>query len=311
MIALNDLQIFVTVCEYQGFSAASKVLEISPAVASLAVKRLEKQLETQLLVRSTRHVALTEAGLRYLPFARTALDTLSEGLQLLRQQQAEISGRLTISAPSVLGRGILRKLIDSFQAQHPSLEIKLLVSDKITHLYRSTVDMAIRYGVPGDSNLFATSLAPANQRVLCASPEYWRLHGMPQHPEDLLAHDCLCFMLDNTVHNQWRFAHNGHAIHIKVSGNKVTDDGEIVRLWALAGYGIAYKSQLDVAEDIQAGRLVAALTGYETERAPLNVLTTQKPGQLPNVKILIDYLKQALAAPGSGTQASATQTSAT
>jgi DNA-binding transcriptional LysR family regulator len=295
MINLNDLKIFVTVCEYQRFSTASKVLEISPAVASLAVKRLEKQLDAQLLVRSTRHVALTEAGQRYLPFARTALDTLSEGQQLLRSQQAEISGRLTISAPSDLGRGILRKLIDQFQTLHPALEIKLLVSDKVTHLYRETVDMAIRYGVPGDSNLFATSLAAANQRVLCASPEYWRLHGMPQHPEDLLAHDCLCFMLDDTVHNQWRFAHNGHAIHVKVTGNKVSDDGEIVRQWALAGYGIAYKSQLDVAEDIQVGRLVAALTGYETESAPLNVLTTQKPGQLPNVKRLIAYLKQALA----------------
>ncbi|MGP1715970.1 MAG: LysR family transcriptional regulator [Methylophilus sp.] len=298
MITLNDLQVFVTVCEYQGFSAASKVLEISPAVASLALKRLEQHLDTQLLVRSTRHVALTEAGQRYLPFAKATLDTMREGQQVLHQEQREISGRMTISAPSDLGRGILRKLIDQFQHQHPKLEIKLLVSDKVTHLYQSTVDMAIRYGVPDDSNLFATSLMPANQRVICASPEYWELHGVPAHPEELLNHACLCFMLESAVHNQWRFEHHGNVIHVKVSGSKVTNDGEIVRQWALAGYGIAYKSRLDVAEDLQAGRLVAALTDYEAERAPLNAMTTQKPGQLPNVKLLIQFIKQELAAKG-------------
>jgi DNA-binding transcriptional LysR family regulator len=295
MIALDDLQVFVAVCEYQGFAAASKVLEISPAVASLAVKRLEKQLNTQLLARSTRHVSLTEAGQRYLPYAKTVLATMREGQQALHMEQGEISGRMTISAPSDLGRGMLRRLIDQFQNQHPNLEIKLLVSDKMTHLYQSTVDMAIRYGTPENSNLFATSLVPDNRRVICATPEYWRQNGIPQHPEDLMNHACLCFMLDNTVHNQWRFEHDGHPIHVKVTGNKVTDDGEVVRQWALAGYGIAYKSRLDVAEDLQVGRFVAALTGYETELAPLNVITTQRLGQLPNVRTLIQFLKQELA----------------
>ncbi|MDO8960831.1 MAG: LysR substrate-binding domain-containing protein [Methylophilus sp.] len=293
MVNLNDIQVFVCVAENKSFSGASKTLEISPAVASAAIKRLELSLKTQLFVRTTRSLSITQAGLLYLKHAKNALDAIRSGESAIALNQEEISGRLSISLPSDLGRGFLRRTLNAFHRLHPKLEIKVTPTDRISDLYKSPVDVAIRYGVPSDSSLYATPLVSMNQRVVCASPKYFQHHGKPSTPDDLTQHRCLCFLLNDVVHNKWQFGYAPEIQTIAVSGNKVSDDGDMVRQWAVDGEGIAYKSRLDVLDDIRAGKLEMALENCATEPAPLNLITAQKISATPATQALHSFLVQA------------------
>lgn len=292
MMNLEDLRIFVTVAESGGFTHASKLLNISPAVASIAVKRLEKELGIALFIRSTRSVNLTRAGNAYITHAKSALEAIELGELTLAQDQGELSGKLNISVPSDLGRGPLRIWIDEFLQLHPKLELRLLATDHLSNFYQGRIDLAIRYGSQVNPNFYQTMLLEDNSRVVCASPEYIRRNKAPARPEDLLLHNCLCFMLNETPHTNWKFFLKGEPITIQVSGNRIANDGEVVRQWAVNGYGIAYKSRLDISEDIKMGKLVPLLEEYKTEAAPLCVITPHKLSQLPNEQALVIFLKQ-------------------
>lgn len=296
MVRTDDIQIFATVAEQNGFSAASKLLEISPAVASASVKRLEHALGAQLFVRTTRSLQLTQAGEQYLTHAKVALEAISTGQHAVAQQQGKMSGNLSISVPSDLGRGFLRKAIDAFHSLHPTLNIRLLPSDHVSDLYKSPVDVAIRYGTPSNSSLYATPLVRDNHRVICASPEYFKQYGKPLTPEDLAHHRCLCFMLNDVVHNKWQFHQAENVQTVAVKGTKVSDDGGMVHQWALDGLGIAYKSRLDVIDDIKLGLLETALEDYGTEFVPLNMMTAQRMSTLPTANALHIFLTYAFTA---------------
>lgn len=290
MVRLDDIQIFVQVAEHGGFTAASKSLEISPAVASAALKRLEQSLNTTLFVRTTRSLSMTQAGQLYLEHAKTALQAVKQGEAAIALKQGDINGRLSVSVPSDLGRGMLRSVFNAFQRLHPGLTLKMMPNDRILDLYKMPVDVAIRYGTPGDSSLYAIPLVSDNYRVVCASPEYFRQHGKPQRPEALSHHQCLCFMLNDVVHNKWHFGTVHDKQIVTVSGNQVSDDGDMVRQWAVDGEGIAYKSRLDVLGDVRAGRLMLALEDYTTEPAPLHFITAQRVSTMPAAHALLDYL---------------------
>lgn len=290
MVRLDDVQIFVQVAEQGGFTAASKSLEISPAVASVAIKRLEQSLNTALFVRTTRSLSMTEAGQLYLEHAKSALQAIKQGEAAIALNQGDINGRLSVSVPSDLGRGMLRIALNAFQRLHPNLTIKSMPSDRIFDLYKMPVDVAIRYGTPGDSSLYAIPLVSDNYRVVCASPEYFKQYGQPQRPEDLSHHQCLCFMLNDVVHNKWQFGTTDDKQIVTVSGKKVSDDGDMVRQWAVDGEGIAYKSRLDVLGDVRAGRLMLALEDYTTEPVPLHFITAQRVSTMPAAHALLDYL---------------------
>lgn len=293
MVRLDDIQIFVQIAEHGGFTAASKSLEISPAVASAAIKRLEQSLNTALFVRTTRSLSMTQAGQLYLEHAKNALQAVKLGEAAIALKQGDISGRLSVSVPSDLGRGMLRSVFNGFQRSHPNLTIKLMPSDRIFDLYKMPVDVAIRYGTPGDSSMYAIPLVSDNYRVVCASPEYFKQYGKPLRPEALSDHRCLCFMLNDVVHNKWQFGTAHDKQIVTVSGNKVSDDGDIVRQWAVDGEGIAYKSRLDVLGDVRAGRLMLALEDYTTELAPLHFITAQRVSTMPAAHALLDYLNTA------------------
>lgn len=293
MVRLDDINIFTCIADNASFSAASRVLGISPAVASASVKRLEHALGTQLFIRSTRSLSLTQAGMLYLEHAKTALDSIKNGASAIALLQGQIGGRLSISAPSDLGRGYLRKVIDGFQDTHPAIEIKMMLSDRMTDLYKSQVDIAIRYGLPSDSGLIATPLVSDNRRIICAAPAYFAAFGKPKKPADLAAHNCLCFALNDIVHNKWQFGRGDTMQIIAVKGNRISDDGDLVRQWAVAGKGIAYKSKLDVLDELRTGQLEPALEDFATEAAPLNIISAQRLSSVPAAAALISHLTEA------------------
>ncbi|MGO3030230.1 LysR family transcriptional regulator [Pseudomonas helleri] len=290
MLRFDDLQLFVRAADLGSLSAAARVMDLSPAVASAALKRIEAQLGVRLLARSTRSLRLTAEGQGFLDYARTALSSLDEGRRLLARGQDQVSGVLQLSAPSDFGRNLLLPWLDAFQREHPQLTVRLLLGDRIADLFRQPVDIALRYGEPEDSSLVALPVATDNRRVLCASPDYLARRGEPRQLEHLLQHNCLLYMLGTRVHDHWQFNDGKRELGLTVSGDRFSDDADVVRLWAIAGAGIAYKSWLDVAQDVTAGRLKVLLPELTCERAPLNLLCGHRAQLSKPVKLLRDML---------------------
>lgn len=291
MLRFDDLQLFVRTAETGSLSAAARVLEISPAVASAALKRLEVQLDVRLFARSTRSLRLTSQGELFLEHARLALQNLEDGRQLLVGSKAGISGLLQLSAPSDFGRNTLLPWLDEFQQAHPQLHLRLLLGDRVSDLFREPVDIALRYGAPEDSSLVALPVAASNRRVLCAAPEYLARRGRPHSLSELVRHNCLLYMLGGRVHERWRFFDGKREHSQSVRGDRLSDDADVVRRWAVAGVGLVYKSWLDVAGDVRAGRLEVLLPEWRGEPTPLNLICAHRAQLSTPVKLLREFVQ--------------------
>lgn len=291
MTTLLDLEIFVRTADSGSFSAAARSLGLTPAAASLSIKRLEKSLGIALLVRSTRSLRLTEEGRHYLDSVRLALGALSEAEQALGQQSFGLSGTLQLTAPSDFGRNVLLPWLDEFRLEHPHLRLNLRLNDRNTDLIREPVDLALRYGVPNDSSLVALPVVPEHRRVACASPEYLARHGCPSSPLELEQHKAVLYRLGDRRYDEWRFSQGDMTQEVEVRGELECDDGEVARRWALAGHGIVYKAQLDVQADLRSGRLVALFPDWQGERVPLNLLCPQRAQVTERVRLLQQFLR--------------------
>ena len=200
----NDLLLFVHTADSGSITRAAEQLDISTASASAALKRLEKQLETQLFIRSTRQLRITAEGERFLIYCREALAKLDEGKASIQALDGKVAGELRVSAPSDIGRNLIVEWIDEIMDEHPDLSISLMLGDSFADFYLDKVDLAIRYGNQEDSSMVAFKLATID-RILCASPSYIATYGMPQQPHDLLQHECLLLHMNNRVENLWEF----------------------------------------------------------------------------------------------------------
>ncbi|MDH1703046.1 LysR family transcriptional regulator [Comamonas terrigena] len=300
MKALQDLDIFVRTVDSGSLSATARALDLTPAATSAALKRLEAELGVPLFVRSTRNLRLTQHGEIFLAQCRPALEALQQVSQQLATGEQALRGMLRLSAPSDLGRNVLLPWLNEFQDKHPQVDIRLQLSDSLANVYSDPVDAAFRYGKPPDSNLVALPLATSHRRVLCASPAYLERHGAPATPHELTGHDCLCFMLNDEVHDRWRFSRGYDTPEFTVRGRSVnvSNDGDAVRRWALLGKGIAYKSFLDVADDLANGRLLALCTDWTTEAAPLFLVMPGRRQLTPLVRSLRDFVVARTAALG-------------
>lgn len=289
MLRFDDLEIFVCTADHGSLSAAARALDISPALASAALKRLEEGLQLRLFARTTRSLRLTAEGEHYLHHAREALRVLKEGHDTLQQGKQEIGGLLKIAMPSDLGRNTMMGWLDAFQARHPGISLQCFVSDRVADMYRQPVDLALRYGKLDDSNLVAMPIAPDNRRVLVAAPEYLRRHGTPASVAELAQHNCLRYALVEGMYDRWAFPSVGKVVQVK--GNRASDDADLVRRWAVAGLGIAYKSRLDVTADLKAGRLQLLLPDVMGEEVPLHLVCLHRSQVTPVVIRLRDYLR--------------------
>lgn len=296
MIRLDDVQIFVHTVDYGSFSEAARQLNIAPALASASVQRLEKALDTRLFTRSTRSMQLSEAGERYLPHARAMIDALVQGEQALASGREALSGPLRLSAPSDFGRNLLLPWLDEFQHQHPGVSLHVRMSDRAADLVRQPLDAVVRYGALPDSSLLAMKLVDNNRRALCAAPSYIQRHGAPAKLDDLRRHNCLRYVWSEQIHERWRFTPPGGERTVAVTGNRISDDADAVRRWAIAGEGIVYKSRLDLIDDLKARRLVELFPPEYGEPAPLHLVCAHRAQVTPAIKALHAFLSERCAA---------------
>ncbi len=287
---IQDLTLFVRVADCGSITAAATELELSPAAASAALKRLEKRLDTRLFIRSTRSLRLTESGERYLVHCRRALTDLTLGQQAIDDVKEKISGVVSLAVPSDIGRNVLLPWLDEFLDNYPDLKLRLHIGDTLSDFYHDKIDVALRSGTPKDSALVAFKICSAT-RVLCASPGYIAKRGRVESIEQLSVHNCLFFMLDERTHDQWTFTKNGREFKVRVTGNRTCNDADVARRWAVAGKGIVYKSSLDLDEDLIEGRLVPLMTDYQGESADLYLVCPGREHVTPVVLLLRDMLR--------------------
>ncbi|MCZ3437768.1 LysR family transcriptional regulator [Klebsiella pneumoniae] len=291
MFRLEDLTLFVRAAALGSFSDAAREAGQQPAQVSAAIKRLETILNIRLFARSTRSLRLTPEGETWLPYATQMLDTLEAGLQKIQTPDDEVRGMLQIAVPSDLGRNLLLTLFRDFRQRHPALRLRLLFSDQLTDVFKDPVDVAFRYGNNDDASFISLPVAPENRRVLVASPEWIARHGEPQTLEELSQHNALICILRGRPFDRWSLSLDGVVQQQKVSGTVMSDDAEVIRRLAIAGEGIAYKSMLDVSDDLRAGRLRRLLPRYQGDVVPLNLICPHRKQLSAAVRLLYEEVK--------------------
>ncbi|MGH4648988.1 LysR family transcriptional regulator [Klebsiella pneumoniae] len=291
MFRLEDLTLFVRAAALGSFSDAAREAGQQPAQVSAAIKRLETILNIRLFARSTRSLRLTPEGETWLPYATQMLDTLEAGLQKIQTPDDEVRGMLQIAVPSDLGRNLLLTLFRDFRQRQPALRLRLLFSDQLTDVFKDPVDVAFRYGNNDDASFISLPVAPENRRVLVASPEWIARHGEPQTLEELSQHNALIYILRGRPFDRWSLSLDGVVQQQKVSGTVMSDDAEVIRRLAIAGEGIAYKSMLDVSDDLRAGRLRRLLPRYQGDVVPLNLICPHRKQLSAAVRLLYEEVK--------------------
>lgn len=291
MYHLNDLKLAIRIADLQNISAASRELNLTPAAASAALKRLEQRLNCQLFVRSTRKMQLTEEGQLFIESSREAIKILELASNTLNNNNDQLSGDLGLSMPSDLGRNIVSAWLDEFLELTPSLTLTLYLSDHMGDLMEQKIQLALRYGHLADSTLKRRYLT-SSPRYVVASPAYLNKHGQPNSPAELQQHKLLNWNLGKKNQQQWSFTNNNQSMQVSISPIKTTNDGALLRQWAIAGHGIAYKNWIDIAEDVEQGRLQILLKDYLTEDIPLQLVYLQTEYPRKQLRMMIDFLQQ-------------------
>lgn len=293
MVRFDDLQLFVRTAALGSFSRAAREVDLLPGQVAAAIARLERELDLRLFVRTTRSLRLTAEGAQYLPYAQEGLAALREGQARVQGEAAELAGTLQVAAPSDLGRNVLLPWLTAFRRAHPRLQLHLQLSDQVADVFRDPVDIAFRLGRFDNASYVALPLLAGNRRVLVASPSYLQAHPAPDSLDALKDHACLLYQLGGRTHDRWSFEQDGRRSVVAVRGAMLCDDADVVRRWAVAGEGIAYKSWLDVGDDVRAGRLEVLLDG-QGESLPLNVVCPHRKQFSPAVRQLHGFLGERL-----------------
>lgn len=259
---IDDIALFVKVVQSGGLAAAGRQVGLSPASMTARIKGMEEVYKTRLLHRTTRSISLTQAGERFYQAGLRVVAELEQAESLLLSTEQSLSGGLRITAPVDFGRLYVAPALSDFAAAHPNVTPYLHLSDGVENLVDGRYDMAVRFGNLPDSSMVAKKIAD-NYRVLVASPDYLEKHGEPHTPEDLISHSCLVMERFGEPLRQWFFSFDEEPKQsIKINPSLTSNDGSVIRCWALEGRGIAYKSIWDVQQDLDAGRLKEILNNY-------------------------------------------------
>jgi DNA-binding transcriptional LysR family regulator len=297
-MTLDNLVLFLRIVEKGSLAAAGRELGLSAASVSERLVTLEKYYGAALLTRTTRAISLTDEGRLLVQGARRLLAEADELEALIRLGVEKISGPIRLSAPIDLGRSAVVPVLDAFLAEHPEVTIDLNLTDGYVDLVGQGQDFAIRYGELADSTLRVKRLAE-NRRIVCASPAYLKTRGTPQHPDDLVHHECLVMRYGLTTDRDWPFLIDGKERRVIVQGHRIANDGELVRVWCRNGSGIARKSRLDVEADLKSGKLVEVLQDFSSGDTSLQIVYPATRAQPKRVRLLIERITEAFAPSGS------------
>ncbi|TXL63735.1 LysR family transcriptional regulator [Zeimonas arvi] len=290
MDRFKQLETFVAVATRGSLSAAAQAEGVAPAVIGRRIDALEERLGVKLLVRTTRRITLTFEGSAFLEDSQRILNDFQNAEASVSLGGVKASGHLRVTAPAGFGRAHVAPLLPAFLDSHPDVTVSLDLTDRLTDIVNEGIDLAIRIGALDDSSLVGLKLAD-NRRVVVASPGYVARRGTPSAPKDLAAHDCLTFGTYGNQARGWQFVIDGQLVSMRVQGAMACNDGAVLRDWAVAGRGLAWRSMWEVGEDLKAGRLVTVLDAFAAPDNAIHAVFPQRRHLPLRVRMLIDHLK--------------------
>jgi len=289
----EDLRVFSAVVRKASFSGAAVELGVSPSYVTKRIQVLEASLDTPLLHRTTRRVAVTESGERVYHWALRVLDELDHLVEDLGVARRAPRGALRVCSSIGFGRRVVAPALSALAGRHPSLQVRLEVLDRLVDVAAEGFDLDVRVGDDIAPHLIAKRLAP-NHRVLCAAPSYLARRGTPRTLDDLAAHDCLVIKERDRPFGAWRLRHGRREDTVKVRGPLSSNDGEVVVQWAVDGHGVALRSWWDVGPLIRAGRLVQVLPQF-TQEANVWAVYPVRLDTSAKVRVCVEFLQAHLA----------------
>lgn len=298
IILPSEIGFFSTVASASSLSTAARDLGISTAAVSKRLAQMETRIGIPLVIRTTRRMSLTPEGELYLEYARRILSELDQLSQQLNNAKKKPRGLLRVNATLGFGRMHVASVIAAYVTAYPEVDVQLQLSADPPALTEDAFDVCVRFGAPPDARIVAKKLAP-NRRLLCASPEYLRKHGIPSTPSDLLRHDCIGIRQGSDAYGLWRLTSvkgkKEHTESIHIRGNLTTNDGEIAVNWALEGHGILMRAEWDIQRHLQSGRLVHVLPEYRTPEADIYAVYHQRHQQSSRIRLFTEFLAQRFA----------------
>ena len=297
MDRFKQMETFVSVAQRGSLSAAAAAEGVAPAVIGRRMDALEARLGVKLLVRTTRKLTLTFEGSAYLEDCQRVLHDFHNAEASVSLGGVKASGHVRMTAPAGFGRRHVAPLLPAFLVANPDVSVSLELSDGLSDIVTDGFDLAVRLGTLDDSNLVSVRLA-ANRRVVVASPDYLARHGVPQTPEELAQHNCLTFGNYGNQARGWQFTIDDKPQSIRVSGLMHSNDGSVLHEWALAGAGLAWRSEWEVGRDIAQDKLQVVLTDYEAPDSGIYAVFPQRRHLPLRVRMLIDLLKNTYGNPG-------------
>lgn len=296
---LQGMRAFRAVVEHRSFKRAGERLGLSGSAISKLIAALELELGASLLQRTTRSLALTEAGELFYESVVRVLDETDLAVDRLHEREGQPQGRLRVSVPMSFALRWLSARLPDFLVRYPALRLELSLNDRVVDLVAEHFDCALRIGATlPDSSLYARPLG-AIPRALVAAPRYLKSAPPLSAPADLVHHDALVFSLASTGRH-WPFVVDGRAVSVEVSGRLEVDNSVFLRDTLLAGIGVALTPRFVVQDLLDSGRLTALLPHCMPAPARVFGVSTQRRHVPLKTRVFLDFIEQGLAESGYG-----------
>ncbi len=289
----DSLREFVAVARRLSYRGAADDLEMDVTVLSRRISRLEERLGVRLLHRTTRRVRLTEAGSAFLARCEDILARIADAEAEVSRLGGEPTGSLRLAAPTVFGQRVIAPLLPEFMTLYPDLRLELTFSDRMVDLVEARLDAAVRIGALQVGGDLIVRRLMANPRRICASPDYLKAYGQPEHPSDLSRHRILHFspLLDG---ESWRLSGAAGQVDVRFEPVMQSDNIEAIRHAALAGQGIALLADFVAAQDALEGRLTTLLPHWRAPPSEVSIVYPSGRFVPRKVRAIVEFLARML-----------------
>lgn len=288
MDQLHLMNVFVAVIEEEGFAAASRRLKMSPPAVTRAISALEAQLGVQLLMRTTRHVRATDAGIQYAEDARRILQSVEQANESVAGVNQTPKGKITITAPVLFGQQYVMPSVIQYLQQYSDTQVEAVFLDRVVNLMEEGFDLGVRIGQLPDSNMRARKIGQVNL-VLVASPDYIAQNGAPKDPKQLDQHTIVAAS-SSSLGKGWRFLKDGEKAYQRIQPRLWVSTNQSAIDAAKSGFGITRVINYQVANDLASGALQTVMKDWQPEPLPIHIIHREGHRTSRKVRAFIDLL---------------------
>jgi DNA-binding transcriptional LysR family regulator len=287
----SDFATFIAVARRRSFRAAGDELGLSPSAISHAIKQLEQRLKLRLFNRTTRSVSLTEAGRNLYERLRPAFDEIKTMLDEVNSFRDSPMGTLKINAARLAARLFLMPLVTGFTRQYPDLKVEITTDDFLVDIVEGQFDAGIRLGAIVEKDMIAMPIGPPAKLTVVATPAYFAGRAVPEHPRDLVDHQCVVFRFPSGRPYNWEFEGPEGKLEIAAPGNIVVDDMDAELEAVLAGAGVGFLYYEQVKAYLENGQLISVLEDWLPERPGFHVYYPNRQYMSCGLRAFLDYIK--------------------